>query len=141
MSVQTRISWLPIDAWYRGFIEHQEGRHAGADQDREIRRRDLFQIKLDHHVLGDLPTFGGNILQALEPVLHLGDAALEPGCQGFIGQRRADNGRDDLVQIGEALDRIGEGLIVYMGVLGANAVTYRLIGNGCEFGSVFNRCP
>ena len=122
MSIQARLPRLPIDARYGGFIEHEERRHAGADRDREIGRRDLFQIELDHHVLGDLPAFGGTILQALKPVLHLGDAALEPGCQGFVGQCRADDGRDDLVQIGQALDRVGEGLLVDLGVFGTDPV-------------------
>jgi len=89
LSVQARVSWLPIDAWYRGFIEHEEGGHAGTDRDREIGRGDLFQIEFDHHILGDLPAFGGTILQPLEPILHLGDAALEPRRQGFVGQCRA----------------------------------------------------
>ena len=133
LSVQARVSWLPIDARHGGFIEHEEGRHAGTDRDREIGRGDLFQIELDHHVLGDLPAFGGTILQALKPILHLGDAALEPCCQGFVGQCRADDGGDDLVQIGQALNGVGEGLLIYMGVLGANAVTDRLVGDGGKF--------
>ena len=37
-----------------------------------------------------LPALGGTILQARKPVLHLGDAALEPCCQGFVGQCRSD---------------------------------------------------
>ena len=99
-----------------GFIEHEERRHAGTDRHSEIGCRDLFQIELDHHVLGDLPAFGGTILQALEPVLHLGDAALEPGCQSFVGQCRADDGRDDLVQVRQALNGVQEGLLIDAGV-------------------------
>ena len=134
MSVQARVSWLPIDAWYRGFIEHEEGRHAGTDRDREIGRGDLFQIEFDHHILGDLPAFGGTILQALEPVLHLGDAALEPCCQGFVGQSRADDGGDDLVQISQALDGVGKRLLVDLGVFRPEAVADRAVVDGgkCE---------
>lgn len=117
MSVQARVSWLPIDAWYRGFIEHEEGGHAGTDRDREIGRGDLFQIEFDHHILGDLPAFGGTILQPLEPILHLGDAALEPRRQGFVGQCRADDNGDDLMQVGEALNCVGEGLLIDLGDL------------------------
>ena len=133
MSVQAWISWLPIDARHGGFIEHEEGRHAGADRDREIGGGDLFQIEFDHHVFSDLPAFGGTILQALKPVLHLGDAALEPGCQGFVGQCRADNGGDDLVQIGQALDGVGEGLLIDAGVFRPDAVADRAVGDGGEF--------
>ncbi len=115
MSIEAWLPWLPINAGHRGFIEHEERGHAGADRHREIGCRDLFQIELDHHVLGDLPAFGGTILQALEPILHLGDATLEPRCQGLVGKCRADDGRDDLVQVGQALDRIGEGLLVDLG--------------------------
>ena len=112
---------LPIDAGDRCFIEHEEGGHAGPDRDREIRGRDLLQIELDHHVLGDLPSFGGSILQAVETVLHLGDSAFEPGGEGFIGKRRADNGGDDLVQISEPLDGVSERLLVDLGVFGVDA--------------------
>jgi hypothetical protein len=37
-----------------------------------------------------LPAFGGTILQPLEPILHLGDAALGPRRQGFVGQCAQD---------------------------------------------------
>ncbi|MGA7024267.1 MAG: hypothetical protein WA796_23650 [Pseudolabrys sp.] len=83
----------------------------------EIGRGDLFQIEFDHHILGDLPAFGGTILQPLEPILHLGDAALEPRRQGFVGQCRADDNGDDLMQVGEALNCVGEGLLIDLGDL------------------------
>ena len=67
-------------------------------------------------------TFGSTVLQALEPVLHLGDAALEPCCQGLVGEGRADDRRDDLVQIGQALDRVGERLLVDLRIFGLNSV-------------------
>ena len=82
----------------------------------EIRRGDLLQFEFDHDVFGDLPAFGGTILQAFETVLHLGNAAFESRCQGFIGKRCPHNGGDDLVQVGQSLDRIGEGLFVDLGV-------------------------
>ena len=95
----------------------------GTDRDRKVRRGDLFQIQFDHHVLGDLPAFGRAVLQPVEAVLHLGNPAFEPCCQGFVGKRRADNGGDDLMQVGEPLDGIGEGLLVDLGVFRADAVT------------------
>ena len=66
---------LPIDAGHGGFIEHQQGRHSRPDRDRKIRCCDLFKIELDHDVFGDLPPFGGAVLQAIETPLHFGDAA------------------------------------------------------------------
>ena len=45
-------------------MDHHEGGQARADRDREIRRGDLLNIKLDHHVFGDLAPFGGAILQS-----------------------------------------------------------------------------
>ena len=91
---------LPIDAGHGLLIEDQQGRHPRPDRDSKIRRGDLLDVEFDHHVFGDLPAFGGTILQAIETVLHLGDAAFEPCGQGFIGKRRADDGGDDLVQVG-----------------------------------------
>ena len=103
---------LPIDARDGCLVEHHERRQARADRDRKVRRSDLLQIELDHHVLGDLPAFGGTILQAVETSLHVGDPAFEPCCKGFVGEGRADDGGDDLMQVGESLDGIGEGLLV-----------------------------
>ena len=124
---------LPIDAGHGCLIEHQQGGHPGADRDGEVRRGDLLDIELDHHVFGDLPAFGGTILQAVETVLHLGNAAFEPGGQGFIGECRADNGRDDLMQVGQALDRIGEGLFIDLRVFRADPVSDGAVGNGGKF--------
>jgi hypothetical protein len=42
--------------------------------------------------------------------------------KGLVGERRTDDGSDDLVQIGEPFDRIGEGLLVDFGVLCLEAV-------------------
>ena len=92
--------------------------------------RDLFQVELDHHVLRDLPAFGSTILQALEPVLHFGDAALEPSCQGFVGQFRTDDSGDDLVEIRKALHRIGEGLIINLRFFRLEPVTDCAISDG-----------
>ena len=46
----------------------------------------------------------------------------EPCCQGLIGEGRADDGRDDFVQVGEPLHGIGEGLLVDLGVFRPDAV-------------------
>ena len=115
-----------------GFIEHEERRHAGTDRHSEIGCRDLFQIELDHHVLGDLPAFGSAILQALKPVLHFSDAALEPCCQGLIGECCADDGPDDFMEICQALDRIGKRLLVDLGIVSPDAVPNDLIAYGGE---------
>jgi hypothetical protein len=130
LSIETRLPWLPVDARYRCLIEHKERGHAGPDRDREIGCRDLFHIKLDHHVFGDLPAFGGTILETIKPVLHFGDPALESCCQGFICQSRANDCRDDLVQIGQTFDRIGEGLFVDLGVFRLDPVTDGTVGDG-----------
>ena len=84
-----------------------------------------------------MPAFGGTILQAFETVLHLGNAAFESRCQGFIGKRCADNGGDDLVQVGQSLDRIGEGLFVDLGIFAPDAVADSAVGDSGEirFGS------
>jgi len=133
LPVEARLPWLPIDTRHGGFIEHEERRHAGSNRHGEIGCRDLFQIELNHHVLGDLSALGCAILQALEPVLHLSDANLEPACQSFIGQCRPDDGRDDLVQVGEALNRVGEGLFINAGVLRTDPIADCAIVDSGEF--------
>jgi hypothetical protein len=42
--------------------------------------------------------------------LHFGDPPLEPGGQGFTGERRANNGGQDLVQVGQPLNCVGKTL-------------------------------
>jgi len=56
----------------------------------KIRSHNLLQVELDHHVLGDLPAFGGPVLQPVQAPLHLLDAALEAGGQGLIGKGGTD---------------------------------------------------
>ncbi|HEX9073820.1 MAG TPA: hypothetical protein VF852_17955 [Pseudolabrys sp.] len=98
-----------------------------------MRRSNLLHIELDHHVLGDLPAFSSTILQAIETVLHLSDPALEPDRQGFIGERRAHDGRDNFMQVGQPLHRIGEGLFIDLGVFRPDPVTDRAVGDGSKF--------
>ena len=57
----------------------------------------FLQVEIDHHVLGDLATLGGSVLQAIKAILHLGNATLEPGGQGLIGQGGPDNGGKDFM--------------------------------------------
>jgi hypothetical protein len=71
---------------------------ARADQDREIRRGDLLQIKLDHHVLGNLPAFEGSILQAVKPSLHVGNPAFEPCYKGFALQNPPSYNLEQVIQ-------------------------------------------
>ena len=104
-----------------------------AGRDGEVWRGDLFHIEFDHHVFGDLPAFGGTILQAVETVLHLGDPPLEPRCQGFIRECCADDGRDNLVQVGQSLDCIREGLIVDLRVFRPDPLADGAVANGGKF--------
>ena len=101
--------------------------------DSKVRRGDLLDVELDHHLFGDLPALGGTILQPIETVLHLRDTAFEPRCQSFIGQRRAHDGGDNLMQVGQTLDRIGEGLFIDLGVFRPDPVPDGAVGNGGKF--------
>src|SRR5689334_6418619 len=97
-----------------------------------FRRRNLLNIHLDHDVFNDLPTFGGTILQTVEPVFHFGDAALQTRCQSLVGQRSAYNSGDNLMQVCQSLDCIGKGLIVEVRLGGADPVTDRTISGGSK---------
>ena len=72
-------------------------------------------------------------MQAIETVLHLGDPALEPGRQGFIGERRAHDCRDNFMQVGQPLHRIGEGLFIDLGIFRPDPVADGVVGNGSKF--------
>jgi len=72
-------------------------------------------------------------LQAGKAILHFRDAALEAGRQGLIGQGRADDGGDNLVQIGQSLHGIGQGLVVDLRVFGLDAVADGAVGDSGEF--------
>src|SRR5262249_55436946 len=131
---------LPIDAGNGRLIDHHERGQAWADRDRKVRRGDLLQVEFDHHVLSDLPAFGGSILQAIETPLHVGDATFETCGQCLISKGRTDYGGDDLGQIGQTLDRIGESLLINVGVCGPDAVTNGKIGEGSKL-QIHNDTP
>jgi hypothetical protein len=66
----------------------------------------FFQIKLDHHILGDLPAFGSPVLQAVPPRLHFPNAALKSGGEGLVGEGGSNDRREDFMQVREPLDGI-----------------------------------
>ena len=89
LAVEAGLARLPVDTRDSRFIDDHQGRGPGADRGGKVRRSELFQIKLDHHVFGDLPAFGGPVLQTVQARLHFRDAALEPCGQGLdrLGRR------------------------------------------------------
>ena len=133
LAVELWCDRLPIDTGHRCLIKDQQRRHPGPDRDGKVRRGDLLDFQLDHDVFGDPPAFGGTILQPVKPVLHHRDPALEPCGQGFIGQRRAHDCRDNLMDVGQALDRVGEGLFIDLRVFRPDPVSDRAVGDGGEF--------
>ena len=58
---------------------------------------------------------------------------LSPVARASIGKRRADDGGDDLVQVGQSLDRVGEGLFIDGRVLCPDAVADRSVGYCSDF--------
>ena len=122
LPVEAGLARLPVDTRDSRFIDHHQGRGPGADRGGKVGCRELFQIKLDHHVFGDLSALGGPVLQTVPARLHFRDAALEPGGQGLIGEGGPNDGREDFMQVGEPLNGIGEGLLVDLGVLRPDAV-------------------
>ena len=72
-------------------------------------------------------------MQTFKPVLHLGDTAFEPRGQGFISERRADDGRDNLMQVSQTLNRVGEGLFIDLRFFRPDPVTDGAVSDGSEF--------
>ena len=58
---------------------------------------------------------------------------LSPVDQGLVSQRRPDDGRQNFMDVGQPLDRIGQGLFVDLGVLRPDAVAQRAVGSGSNF--------
>lgn len=58
----------------------------GLDRDAEIRGSDLFEPKVDHHVLGDLAPLGGPVLEPVEPRLQFGQSAFKALYKRFVVQ-------------------------------------------------------
>ena len=133
LAVEPRRDRLPIDAGHCGLIEDEQRRHSRSDRDGKIGCCDLLDVELKHHVLGDLPALAGTILQTRKPVLHFGNPAFEPRCQGFIGQSRAHDGCDNLMHVGQSLDRIGEGLFIDVGIFRPDPVADGAVANGGKF--------
>ena len=72
-------------------------------------------------------------MQAVETILHLGDPALSGRLPGFIGKCCPHNCDNNLMQVGQALDRIGEGLFIDVGIFRPDPVADRAVSDGGEF--------
>jgi hypothetical protein len=132
LPVEAGLARLPIDAGDRRFVDDHQGRGPRADGGGKVGCRELFQIKLDHHIFGDLPALGGPVLQALPPRLHLPNAALKSCGQGLVGEGGPNDGTEDFMEVGETLNGVGEGLFVDLGVFGTDAVADRAVGGGSK---------
>ena len=130
LAPQPWLAWLPIGLGDRVLVEHHQSGQSGSNRNGKVRGRQFPQVQLDHHVLGDLTPFRGAVLQPVQPPLHVGDPALEPHSHGLIGQRGPDNGGQDLMQVGQPLDRIGQRLLVDLGFVGFDAIAERAVCGG-----------
>ena len=72
---------------------------------------------------------GGSGFTLIELLLTLGHARVSFAGQGFIGKRSSYYGADDLMQIGYALHRIGQGLLIYLGVFSAECNSMKARNN------------
>ena len=122
MAVEAGLARQPVDTRDSRFIDHHQGRGPGADRSRKVGCRELFEIKLDHHIFGDLTTLGGSVVQTVPTRLHFPNAALKSGRQGLVGEGGPNDGAEDFMQVGQSLNGIGEGLVVDLGVFRPNAV-------------------
>jgi len=82
-----------------------------------------------------LAPFGGAILQPIKAVLHVADAAFEAIHERLVGQGGADDGGNDFVKVGQALNGIGEGLLIDLRVMGPDAVADGPVGAGGKLNS------
>ena len=82
------------------------------------------------NIAGNLTALRGAIFQALQSCLHLADPSPQSFGQGFISDGRADNGCDNLMQIGMTFDGVGQGLFVGTGFGSHQAVAKRQVGGG-----------
>ena len=64
--------------------------------------------------------------------MHVRKPALEPPGQGLVCHGGSDNRLDDFMEVGDALDRIGEGLLLDLGVLRPDTVADGAIGSCSE---------
>ena len=52
----------------------------------------------------------------------------EPGCQGFVDKGGPRDGGDDLVQVGQAFQSVGQSLFVDIGLKRYDPIANRLVG-------------
>jgi hypothetical protein len=67
-------------------------------------------------------------LQTVSARKHFANTALKSGGEGLVGKSGPNDGHEDFMQVGEALDGIGERLLVDLGVLGAEAIADGAVG-------------
>jgi hypothetical protein len=101
----------------------------GRTETEKIGRRNCFNVELEHHLFGDLAALGRPILEPSETVLHFADTIFETPDKGLIAYGGADNGSNHFMKISEALQSIGEGLLINGWIFLSDAITKRLMGN------------
>jgi len=85
-----------------------------------------------NHISGDLSALSPSVPQTVPPRLHLSNASLKSGGEGLVGEGGTNDGRENFMQFGQPLDRIGEASVVDLGVLCPNALADRAIGGGSK---------
>ena len=92
-------------------MHHQRGR-ACPQRQSEVGGLDRFEIDLDHGVASDSTALGGPLGEADHPGLEQLNVSLQPARESFIEECRADDRGDDLVEVGQTLQRVSKRLFI-----------------------------
>jgi hypothetical protein len=61
-------------------------------------------------------------MQTVPARLHFSNAALKSGGEGLVGEGGPNDGHEDFMQVGEAINRVSESLIIDLGINCADSV-------------------
>ena len=97
-------------------IDHLQLLTTLAQADREVLANDLLQISLNHGPAGQGPLLLVAVAQTRQTGLQVLQAALEAQDIGLVVEAGADDRRHRFGQVGDALQRVLEGLVVQFAV-------------------------
>ncbi len=108
--------WNPAEFRYdSGVGDHNTG-GCGAQRNREVWLKHLFNAQLFHDIQSHLALLGRGRFHAIEAFLHFSQTDLEAVSKRLVFQGSADDLADCLMQVGCSLQRVEQRGVVNLGI-------------------------
>ena len=105
----------PKVAWDFALAYHHQRRCAGAHRQCKVRLLEFGEADLGHGFEHQLPLLDFALLESAQPFLHVIEPRTKAGLKGLIDQGRPNDFSDQLVKVGNTLERVSNGFGVSIG--------------------------